>query len=272
MALADIDEYNKLVESPYQRYNFAKNAVTHGVNRLLWSHWTNTIFGGSTPTTAATLDRTTAGTGDLLERYNPSASLYIAKAEFGSNMIDTGVWILCDRLSHQGGLSGTTTGAQTTNLPTAALTRYTSGAGVFAALEIYSNVGTTATTFTCSYTNQAGTAGRTSLAQVFGATLNREQFRLIPIDLQQGDTGVRSVESVTLAASTLTAGNFGVTLYKPLAMFPAFPQLATEWNAMFGGGGNLAEIIDGAALCWLNAGFSTTSNGIATGQLRFIEA
>jgi hypothetical protein len=129
--------------------------------------------------------------------------------------------MLVDILNISGGLDATLTTAQTTNLPTAALTRYASGEGVHAALVIHTTIGTTATTATVSYTNQSGTSGRTSTAVVFGGIGFREIGALIRIPLQAGDTGVQSVQSVTLAASTATIGNFGVLLYKPLALLLA---------------------------------------------------
>jgi hypothetical protein len=125
--------------------------------------------------------------------------------------------MLVDVLNISGGLNGTLATAQTTGLPTAALTRYTSGEGVQAALVIHSVLGTTAVTATCSYTNQAGVAGRITPAFAIDSG-SRQTGCLRPLPLQGGDTGIRSVESVTLSASTGTAGNFGVVLFKPLAM------------------------------------------------------
>jgi hypothetical protein len=127
--------------------------------------------------------------------------------------------VLCDRLSHQGGLSGTSVAVQTTNLPTAALTRSVSGDGVFAVLEIYTAVGGTPATATVSYTNQAGVAGRTGTAQI-GDTGFSGSHAMCFVTLQAGDTGVRSVESVQLSGSTGTAGDFGVTLFRPIAILP----------------------------------------------------
>ncbi|MGA1350948.1 MAG: hypothetical protein ACO31B_07405 [Burkholderiaceae bacterium] len=83
-------------------------------------------------------------------------------------------------------------------------------------ITIYTAVGSTATTITATYTNQAGTGSRVTPTVVFGGTGFREVDRLFLLPLQEGDTGVRSVESVTIAASTGTAGNFGVTLFRPL--------------------------------------------------------
>jgi hypothetical protein len=44
------------------------------------------------------------------------------------------------------------------------------------------------------------------------------KFQIMP--LQAGDRGVKSVESLTLSASTGTAGNFGLTLFRPIMTFP----------------------------------------------------
>ncbi|MCA3597781.1 MAG: hypothetical protein IOC64_06690 [Methylobacterium sp.] len=125
--------------------------------------------------------------------------------------------ILVDVLNISGGLNGTLTTAQTTGLPTAALTRYTSGEGVLAALIIHTSIGTTTATVTCSYTNQAGVSGRVTPGFVIDGT-SRQAGCLRAFPLQAGDTGIRSVESVTLAGTTGTAGNFGVVMFKPIAM------------------------------------------------------
>lgn len=126
------------------------------------------------------------------------------------------LWIY-DRLSHQGGLVGNLATPQTTNLPTAALTRYTTGDGCIAWVETYDQVGGTTVNFSVSYTNQAGTSGRTSPSVSLAASstgLNRMNF----IPLLSPDSGIRSVESVTLAATTGAAGYLGVTIGKPLAV------------------------------------------------------
>lgn len=180
--------------------------------------------------------------------------------------------MLVDILNISGGLDATVATAQTTNLPTAALTRYTSGEGVHAALVVHSSVGNTATTATVSYTNQAGTSGRTSTAVVFGGTGFREIGSLIRIPLQAGDTGVQSVESVTLAATSGTAGNFGVLLYKPLAfMFANDFEGANVIDCVSSGRmvGQLNEVLDDACL----SGFAVMAQAQAvTGSVILGEA
>jgi hypothetical protein len=170
-----------------------------------------------TPTTSIALGRSsdraingitpTAGTGRMAilgGRISPAGAGGVAL-------------MLVDLLNISGGLNGTLATVQTTNLPTAALTRYTSGEGVQAALVIHSVLGTTAVTVTCSYTNQAGTSGRTTTAFAIDSG-SRQAGCLRAMPLQAGDTGIRSVESVTLSGTTGTAGNFGVVMFKPLAM------------------------------------------------------
>jgi hypothetical protein len=149
-----------------------------------------------------------------------------------------------DLLVHNGGLDATLTTTQTTNLPTASLTRYTSGEGVMGAVIIYAVLGTTASTFTISYTNQAGTSGRTSTATQIGAGFYREAIGLIPIPLQAGDTGIRSIESVTLAGTTGSIGNFGVCLYKPLAMLSMETTTATSVLDMVSSGGVIGQFAE----------------------------
>ncbi len=116
---------------------------------------------------------------------------------------------------------------------------------------IYTIVGGTATTVTISYTNSAGVSGRTSTATTIGGGSYRELGVLLPIPLQAGDTGVRSIESVTLAATTGTAGNFGVCLFKPLSMISlesatgAMPLDSVSTGCIIG---SLAEIHPDACL------------------------
>ena len=181
-----------------------------------------------TPTTAAALSASTypeniSNIEYPFDVFQSSAGTY---SVIGARMNPTaggfmhGAYIFVDRLSHQGGLNATGTGAQTTNLPTAALPRYTDGRDVMLALEIYTQIGSTATTLTVSYTNESGTSGRTTPATVFGGTGAREAGRFLILPLQAGDSGIRSVQSVTVAATTGTAGSFGVVLFKPLFMVP----------------------------------------------------
>jgi hypothetical protein len=173
----------------------------------------------ATPTTSVALDKDSTRAINSAVPNAGAGRLSVLGARVNPSGVGGVGLMLVDLLNISGGLDATVTTAQTTNLPTAALTRYTNGADVQVALIIHAQIGTTITTVTVSYTNQAGTSGQTSTAVQIGGINFREAGTLIRIPLAAGDTGVRSVESVTLVASTATAGNFGVVLYRPLAMF-----------------------------------------------------
>ncbi|MDH4158668.1 MAG: hypothetical protein OEV62_00240 [Actinomycetota bacterium] len=248
-ALADWDAYAAALTGPRELAPFHKLGVTTGIAGRVWDLWQSLPLLGAAPSTAVVPTRSTAGA--LGQSDADSEQSYIVGGRLATTM--AGLWVLCDRLSHQGGLSGTVTTPQTTNLPTAALTRYTSGAGVWCALSIYAAVGTTAASVTVSYTNQAGTSGRTSTAVVFGSANFRELSRLVLIPPQAGDTGFRSVESVTVLSTTGSAGNFGVTLFRPLAAFmvdtaSGQTSLSLADGGMFGG---VPEVVDDACLFWM---------------------
>lgn len=67
-------------------------------------------------------------------------------------------------------------------------------------------------TFTITYTNQSGVAGRTAslTASLVAPTLNR----MLQIPLQAGDTGVQTITNV--ACSVATVGTFNVLVLRPL--------------------------------------------------------
>jgi len=259
-ALADFAEYLAKYTNPNIPIPFYKTgAISNGGNGRWVDSWLLNSLPGAAITTAAAPTNATVG---ALPFVNPGAEqLFVlgvdgSAAAAPSDRPGTGMLWLCDRLSHQGGLSGTVTTVDvTTNLPTAALTRYTDGAGVMLGISIYTVIGTTATTISCKYTNEAGTGGRVSPLRTIGATNEREASRFLPIPLAAGDTGVRSVESSTLTATTGTAGAFGYTLYKPLVAF-AYDALGgpVDINLLSGGMSNIGEVLDDACLFWLHRG------------------
>ena len=191
--------------------------ASSGLSRL--NDGSRTIVPNPTvPTASVALSKTSNRAINTNVANKGSGRLSIVGARLNPSGIGGVFMILIDALNISGELNGTLTTPQTTNLPTAALTRYTSGEGVYAALVIHTTIGGTATTATVSYTNQAGTSGQISPAFAFGGNGNNGTGQVFRIPLLAGDTGVRSVESVTLAASTGIIGAFGVMLYKPLAM------------------------------------------------------
>lgn len=248
MALTDFNEYiAKLKENRTADFQLSTTIVrTFRLN----ASWQVFLPAPAVPTTSVALNKDSAQSiGPIFDI--SGGRLTMLGARLNTSAVGAGGLILVDLLNVSGGLSGIVTTAQTTNLPTAALTRHTTGDGVMAGIVIYSTIGSTGTTVTISYTNQAGTPGRTSTATTIGATGFREAGILIPIPLQEGDTGVRSIESVTLAATTATAGNFGVCLFKPLSMISlesatgAMPLDSVSTGCIIG---SLCEVDENACL------------------------
>jgi hypothetical protein len=272
MPIADFGTLRAKTAAAWQQLSQTKYSMPGMVPGQLCSFWTDGPFAGSAPSTA---EAPTSGTAGALGTLFDSVGIQrLAQTVISSAITPTaggGTAILIDRLSHQGGLSGTTTSAQTTNLPTQALIRNTDGLGVCAALEIYTAVGNTATAATVSYTNQSG-AARSSLPVAFGGAGNMEARRFIPLTLDAGDSGVRAVTDVTLAASTGTVGHFGITLFKPLMIYPLFdsPQSDRVFDGLVEMFGQLPQISMAACLSWIFVP-TTSTTGILNAQLRLVE-
>ena len=270
MALpANFDTYLERLTTPFDRMYITKSAFTVVAGRTssLWTAVGGVPATGVAPTTAAV--PTEATTGALPIR-DTATNRHILRVIAKWGCIVGGTLVICDRLAHSGGLSGTVTGAQTTNLPSAALTRYTSGVNVMGALEIYTAIGATATTFTTSYTD-TGIPGHTSPATVIGGTGFNAAGRFIDIPILGSGTGIKEVASVNLVASTLTAGNFGVTLYKPLLTLPmryAQDQVRDQ-DALLALTG-FANVEDNACLFML-ASCNTTSTGVIQAEIHVTE-
>ena len=173
MALTDFNEYVERL-SENRASDFLMNGGMSRAGRLnaIWQLFTPAP---ATPTTSIVTNK------DSLQSIGPIPAVSTGRLTFLGGRFSfiptsTGgggaAGIMIDLLNISGGLSGTVTTPQTTNLPTAALTRYTSGEGVMAGIIIFSTVGTTSTTITISYTNQAGTSGRTSTATSFGIQIS----------------------------------------------------------------------------------------------------
>ena len=256
MPIANYADYVDRVKNITWNLGNAKALMGAGLGRSLISSWTATPLAGTAPTTPTTPTNVTVG---ALPFVNSAAVQRLAQVEaslggiLDATVLSSGVVIICDRLSHQGGLSGTVTTGQTTNLPTAPLTRYTDGVGVMAALEIYTAVGSTSTTVRASYTNELGISGKITSLTAFGGGGQQEVGRFLILSLANSDRGVRSIESVTLSASTGTAGNFGVTLFKPLFIMPI--QLAGYrmlFDSILGMCGNVPQVFNDACLFFCN--------------------
>lgn len=207
---------------------------------------------GTTPGAAAIPDESTAG---ALAQTDPGGGRQKWCVQGWATGLVAGTLLLYDRLLHVGGLSGTVTTAQnvqTTTTPTPALTRNTGGVGNIAFAEINTIIGTTGTTITMAYNDEGGNAA-TSPPTTIGGTGFREVTRAIMLPLASGDRGIQAVKTVTLLASTGTAGDFGVVIGNPLAYIGIGTAGGAGWRDFATGMPGIPEIATNAclALLWI---------------------
>lgn len=148
----------------------------------------------------------------------PVSGQNIHLARMSGQATIAGSLVLCDRLWHNSGLSLTSTTAQTINSlawPARDANGATDGEQVLIGLEVTTATGSGTPTFTMSYTNSQGAAGRTATG-VLNGVASSPIGAFYPMGLAAGDTGVRSVQSFTLSASW-TSGAASLVAYREIA-------------------------------------------------------
>jgi len=175
---------------------------------------TNGANGAVAPASTAAVAPTRATIG-ALPFTNPTGGRQKFLLGMESGLAAAGSIIVYDRLAHCAGIVGS---IGTTTLTGMAVSRYTGAAsdGNQIWLEYGGTAAQAAATHavTVSYTNQAGVAGRTS-ASVVPGTIPIQG--MVPVPLQDGDTGVQSIQSITVAtAAATTNATIGVVIARPL--------------------------------------------------------
>lgn len=235
-----------------------------GRDQSLWQY-EGIPSGGGVPTIAEIPSRSTIGAMPFTAPIASQEKLLISA---GITSTVAGIYTLYDRLFQIGGLNA----AITTDQPiqgSTALTRNTEGIGNIAFYEIYSQIGTTSTTLTMTYTNQAGVPGRVSTINIGGSGF-REATRMQRIPLALGDTGIRVIEKVALSASTGTAGNFGITLVQPISWQSIPSPSLMGWRDYTTGLPGIPSIHPNACLSYIfRAGVATAPDIV--GCLAFVE-
>lgn len=134
-----------------------------------------------------------------------SDNTHLARFSGGSSA-QGGLLMLCDRLWHNVGISPTATTLQTINsveFPPRDSNGTSEGEQVMLGLEVVRATGSGVPSFTVEYTNSKGVANRTAtLTQP--TTANSVVGTMYLFALQEGDTGVRSVQSIQSSASWTT--------------------------------------------------------------------
>jgi hypothetical protein len=203
---------------------FAKAVTGTMVAGRPWSTWAlaGTPGAGSFDTTLAgvALSSTSAQVNGQLRHVNPgSGNAYLAGLT--ATAAQAGLLLLCDRLWHNGGFTITSATSQTVNsaaFPARDNDGSTNGVGVVLGMEISATCGAAAPTITVGYTNSANTSGRTA-TNSFATANSPAAGSFFPIGLQAGDSGVRSVQSVTLSVSWVS-GTMNLVAYRVLAAIP----------------------------------------------------
>lgn len=217
----------------------------------------------------------TNATPGALGQANPSngRQKWLASAFFGGWAPSSLLVCMCDRLADISGLSGTSTSLQ--SFSGLSVTRYTgsAAAGNQILMEVYTLIGgTTARTLTVNYTNESGAASTTSVFPVGGpGAWNRNPANCALVPLAVGDRGVRSVESVQLDGSTGTAGDFGITIFRPLLYMSSCNGPGGGTTEPLCGPEPMVEILTGACLTFYLANTLTTQSQFDLG-LQFVES
>lgn len=200
---ADVKSFPNAVSSGLRPYGIVSTPAAFGAGGTLWSN-------GS------------AG----FPAYPPSADTYVGRASGaipGTTAVVPLIGELHDMVWGCSGFAGNSIAAQNVvGFP--ALTRPdANGTGLELYLYVGVGAGATSTGCTVSYTNQSGVAGRLATL-VWGATtrLNNTN-KLLPFALEPGDTGIKSVESLTFGVAQAAAGNLWLVLGRPVGTVVCWP-------------------------------------------------
>lgn len=224
---------------------------------------------GAIPTAADNCNQSTTG-GMRFSQQTAPAKSYLAYLEAASSNSAMTLEVH-DRLMHMGGLNGTLTTAQPVGLDFNGVTADNMAERIGDAdysdiqwwLEWYADTGATAVTATVGVTYNDGTTGNltgVSLAATRRASFMQPLNGLIPA--AAAGKFIRAVNTVTLSASTGTAGNFGVTatrlrgsLFLPIAN----AKFSADWASL------PINAIPNSACPFIAVLASTTSTGTLRG-------
>jgi hypothetical protein len=193
-----------------------------------------------------------------LHPFGAGADGYLQAVEFGNTVAAR--LTLYDRVFHAGSFALTPTRTDTLSAQPSFASRVPGGTdytGLELFLEINTAVAASAVTVAVGYTNEAGTAGRTT-----GATSALTSFvtrRLVPLPLQAGDKGIQKIESVTIGGSAAASGNCNVVVARRL--WSNRVRLANDGGLDAFDATGLPEVFADSAL-WLVVEADSTSSGV----------
>ena len=245
-------------------YSWFKYSNAVPASNNLYSLWLSngSPVAGAIPTVAATC--TTATTGAVPFTYAGGSSLaYVGY--FTLQTLQNCSVVLFDRLQHMGGLSGTSVASQTVNLTVPAGRLATADlTNIEWYLECYADTGSTAVNCTITYVNTSSVTHTISIT--IPSTMRSGLLtRIVPTIA--GDV-IQSITSCQLAASTLTAGNFGFVCARRLTQ--AVVTLVTIMDIQDVMSSGMGQIPNNACLwfTFISSGGSTTQ---LAGSLKIIQ-
>lgn len=215
MAITTLDGAIAGMQWPRHFYKGVTATLVAGRPASTWALGGNPGAGGF-DTTLNGVTLTAAQNGQIPFTNPVSGNTYLARLQ--GQATQPGTLLLVDRIWHNGGYTITSTSAQNITSPTwpaRDADGATSGNGILCGMEISAATGAGTPTITMAYTNQAGTASR-SATNIIATVASSAIGAFYPIGLQAGDTGVRSVQSITLSA-TWTSGTMNLVAYRVLA-------------------------------------------------------
>jgi hypothetical protein len=190
----------------------------------LWRATGNPTAGIYTNTPGTAPDRTNQAAWSLAMS-NPTGTdkKYLLSCPFMCSQIINCLFLV-DLLLEIGNLSVATTGAKTVS--SVALTRHTTGADVWALLNVTTALGTGTGAMTITYTDQDGNTAQTS--PTFNTVASTPVDRTLPnsfpvgsyIPLAAGDYGLRAVANLNVNTAH-TAGVVAMEISKPLMLIPS---------------------------------------------------
>jgi hypothetical protein len=207
------------------------------------------------PAATVLCNNTTQGALDM-----PSAVAVRYIDELSLSTTVTGAIHLCDRVLHSIQLSGVLTTAQTVNTPT--LPARAPAVECEWWLEWYADTGATGTTASVAVTYTDSTTGTVSVS--LSATMRAG--RRLPIIPAAGKI-IASIQSVTLAASTGTAGAFGVVCSRRL-IAPIIAAIANIPDRLLA----ICQAVASDCCLELMMDCAATSTGVVSGSYRILDA
>ena len=245
-------------------------SVSTGVPHSLWASSGIPVAGTNTTSGKANGRVCTSATTGAMPYGNPTAPATM-------HLLDWWVWtwtssfgaghlILVDRIADcqiaHNEASGNFTGLDATSRLNAATAP---GSGAMIWLEVTSGLSAGSNTLNFTYTNQLGTGSRVTpnFSTVASTAAQKNPCgSVLWLPLQSGDTGVRSIESVTLVGGTAT-GNINVCLVRPLATLPVGDSqlVAEDFSRRLP---NLERLFDSSCLSFIWVP-GTTAQGPLTG-------